>query len=53
MHHIGDGSELTETVREKTVPSDTESFSIAVRDKKLMYVSWSNGAYTMRYPKAQ
>lgn len=51
MHHMGDGSELTEAVREKMCPSSSESFSIAVRDKKLMYVSWSDGIYSQRYPK--
>ena len=52
MHHNGDGTEMTETVRKRLCPSETEDFSIAVRDGKVMYVSWSDGIYSKRYPKA-
>ena len=53
MHHMGDGSQMTETVKNRLCPSDTEDFSIAVRDGKVMYVSWSDGIYSQRFPRAQ
>lgn len=52
MHHMGEGSELTDAVEKKLRPSKDESFSIAVRDGKIMYVSWSRGIMSQRYPKA-
>lgn len=53
MHHMGEGSDLTAAVRNKTRPVGAENFSIAVRDRKLMYVCWSSGAYSQIYPKPQ
>ena len=53
MHHMGEGSDLTAAVRKKMRPTGAESFSIAVRDKKLMYVCWSSGSYSQIYPKPQ
>lgn len=52
MHHMGEGSELTGGIESKLRPSETESFSIAVRDGEVMYVSWSDGITTQRYPPA-
>ncbi|SFB70195.1 hypothetical protein [Ruminococcus albus] len=51
MHHMGEGSDLTAAVWKEMRPEGAESFSIAVRDNKLMYVCWGCGAYSQRYPK--
>ena len=53
MHHMGSGSKLAEAVRKETCPVGDESFSIAVRDKRIMYVCWSNGSNSQIYPKRQ
>ena len=52
MHHMEEGSDFTEAVRRRTNPREGESFSIAVREGKIMYVSWGEGSRSQRYPKA-
>ena len=52
MHHKGKGTLLTDTLENRFKPSSWEDFSVAVRDGKVMYVSWSSGEISQRYPKA-
>ncbi|HCJ42130.1 hypothetical protein [uncultured Ruminococcus sp.] len=53
MYHRGEGSWLTEALEERMHPADNEDFSVAVRDGRIMYVCWSGGGITVRYPAAE
>lgn len=53
MHHMGEGSRVTDDIEERLHPAKSEDFSVAVRDGEVMYVSWTDGGITERYPKAE
>ena len=52
IHHMGEGSDLTEFIEDKFKPSRAEYYYIAVRDGKIMYVCWCDDRLAQRYPKA-
>lgn len=52
IHHSYEGSELTNEIEAKMKPLYREYYEVAIRNGRVMYVSWSDESLTQRYPRA-
>ena len=52
IHHSYEGSEMTNMIEDRMKPLYREYYEVAIRNGRVMYVSWSDGSMTQRYPHA-
>lgn len=52
IHHSYEGSEMTNLIEAKMRPLYREYYEVAIRNGRVMYVSWSDESLTQRYPRA-